>query len=124
MYAQGVTGSNDMPYHTLWIEDRGVPLCKKTISRNRFREILSFLRFDTKSDSSQRLKIDRFALLLVAWNRLISYCISCYTLGALITLNEQLFPSKCRCHFTQLMASKPDKYGQKYWLAVDKDQIW
>ena len=36
-------------------------------------------------------------------------------------MDEQLFPSKCRCPFTQFMASKPDKYGQKYWLAVNKD---
>ena len=36
-------------------------------------------------------------------------------------MDEQLFPSKCRCLFTQFMASKPDKYEQKYWLAVDKD---
>ena len=47
--------------------------------------------------------------------------ISCYTPGAFITVEEQLFPSKCRCSFTQFMASKPDKHGEKYWLAVDKD---
>ena len=37
------------------------------------------------------------------------------------TVDEQLFPSKARCPFTQFMASKPDKYGQKCWLTVDKD---
>ena len=31
LYARGITGSNDMPYHTLWTENWGVPLCKKTI---------------------------------------------------------------------------------------------
>ena len=30
-------------------------------------------------------------------------------------------PSKARCPFTQYMASKPDKFGQKYCLAVDKE---
>ena len=65
MYTRGVTGSNDMPYYTLWTENWGVPLCKKAISRNRFSEILRFLRFDTKSDRSQRLKTDRFALFSV-----------------------------------------------------------
>ena len=29
MCARGVTGSNDMPYHTLWTEKWGVPLRKK-----------------------------------------------------------------------------------------------
>ena len=94
MYARGVTGSNDMPYHTLWTENWGVPLCKKTISRNSFSEILRFLRFDTKSDRSQRLKTDRFALFLVVWNRFIENCISCYTPEAFITVDEQLFPHK------------------------------
>ena len=121
MYTRGVTGSNDMPYHTPWTENWGVPLCKKAISRNHFSEILRFLRFDTKSDRFQRLKTDRFALFSVVWNRFIDNCISCYTPGAFITVDEQLFRSKCRCPFTQFMASKPDKYGQKYWLAVDKD---
>ena len=65
MYARGITGSNDMPYHTLWTENWGVPLCKKKISRSRFGKILRFLRFDTKSDRSQRLKTDGFALFLV-----------------------------------------------------------
>ena len=95
--------------------------CEKTISRNSFSEMLRFFRFDTKSHRSQRLKADRFALFSVVWNRFIDNCISCYTPGVFITLDEQLFPSKCRCSFTQFMASKPDKYGQKYWLAVDKD---
>ena len=36
-------------------------------------------------------------------------------------MDKQIFPSKARCPFTQFMASKPDKYGQKYWLVVDKD---
>ena len=38
-----------------------------------------------------------------------------------MTVGEQLFPSKARCPFTQYMASKPDEFGQKYWLAVDKE---
>lgn len=36
-----------------------------------------------------------------------------------ITIDEQLFPSKTRCPFTQFIPSKPDKYGQKFRLAVD-----
>ena len=92
-----------------------------TISRNRFSEILRFLPFDIKSYRSQRLKTDRFALFLVVWNRFIDNCISCFTPRTFITVDEKFFPSKCRYLFTQFMALKPNKYGQKYWLAVDKD---
>ena len=44
-----------------------------------------------------------------------------YQPGPNIVVDEQLFPSKARCRFTQFMASKPDKYGQKFWMAVDND---
>ena len=44
-----------------------------------------------------------------------------YKPGAFITVNKQLFPSEARCPFTQYVASKPDKFGQKYWLALDKE---
>ena len=34
-------------------------------------------------------------------------------------LDEQLFPTKTHCRFTQYMASKPDKFDIKFWIAVD-----
>ena len=121
MRTGGETGSNDMPYHTLWTENWGVPLCKKSNIKNRFSKNLRFHRSEPKSNRCQRLKTDRFALFSVMWNRFIDNCCSCYTPGAFITVNEQLFPSKCRGPFTQFMASDPGKYGLKYWLVVDKD---
>ena len=48
-------------------------------------------------------------------------CCALYKPGAFITVDEQLFPDKAKCPFTQYMASKPDKFGPKYWLAVDKE---
>lgn len=121
MYARGVAGKSDLPLHDLWTERWGVPLCKSAISRNRFCEILRFLRFDMKSNRSQRLQTDKFALFSEVWNQFIDNCQTSYKPGAFITVDEQLFPSKARCPFTQFMASKPDKFGQKYWLAVDKE---
>ena len=37
------------------------------------------------------------------------------------TIDEQLFPTKVRCRFTQDMPNKPDKFGIKCWLASDVD---
>ncbi|XP_035208678.1 piggyBac transposable element-derived protein 4-like [Stegodyphus dumicola] len=34
-------------------------------------------------------------------------------------MDEQLFPTKTRCRFLQYMPNKPDKFGIKFWLAVD-----
>jgi len=121
MYARGVAGKSSLPLHDLWTEKWGVPLCKSAMSRNRFCEILRFLRFDMKSSRSQRLQTDKFALFSEVWNHFTDNCYILYKPGAFITVDEQLFPSKARCPFTQYMASKPDKFGQKYWLAVDKE---
>ena len=30
----------------------------------------------------------------------------------------------CCNRWTAIIASKPDKYGQKFWLAVDKDSMY
>ena len=36
-------------------------------------------------------------------------------------MDKQLFPTKACCRFTQYtcMTNKPDKFGIKFWLAVD-----
>ena len=34
-------------------------------------------------------------------------------------MDEQLLPCKAQCKFIQYMANKPDKFGLKFWLAVD-----
>ena len=121
MYVSGLTGKNDMPLTDLWNKNGGIAFCKQVISRNRLKEILRFFRYDKKSSRSEKPQSNKFALLLTVWNRFIKNCIAYYKSGAFLTVDKQLFPSKARCPFTQFMASKPDKYGQKYWLLVDKD---
>ena len=69
----------------------GVAFCKQVMSRNRFKEIL---RFDNKSSRSERLRIDKFALFSMVWNRFVENSIACYKPGAFLTVDEQLFPSK------------------------------
>ena len=98
-----------------------MPLCKSAMSRNRFCEIFRFLRFDVKSNRSHRLQTDKFALFSEVWTQFTDNYCTLYKPGAFITVDEQLFPSKARCPFTQYMASKPDKFGQKYWLAADEE---
>ncbi|KAF2892416.1 hypothetical protein ILUMI_13754 [Ignelater luminosus] len=72
-----------------------------------------------KSSRSERLKPDKFALVSESWNKFIKNCLLCYKPGQDITVDEQLFPSKARCNFTQFMANKPDKFGIKFWMLAD-----
>lgn len=51
----------------------------------------------------------------------VKNCRACFKPGANVTVDEQLFPTKARCKFTQYMANKPDKFGIKFWLAADVD---
>lgn len=121
LYLRGATESKGMDIHLMWSQKYGFPFCKEAMSRDRFTEIMRFLRFDEKSSRAERLKTDKFACFSEVFYRFIANCQSNYVPGPLISVDEQLFPSKARCPFTQFMASKPDKYGQKYWMAVDKD---
>lgn len=89
------------------------------MSRDRFREIMRFLRFDMKPTRSTRLQTDKFALASDVWNNFITNSQRCYKPQDNIAIDEQLFPTKVRCKWTQYIASKPDKFGIKFWLAVD-----
>ncbi|KAJ8868645.1 hypothetical protein PR048_030184 [Dryococelus australis] len=95
-------GANAIHVLQLWSREWGPIFYTNTMSRNRFTEIMRFLRFDEKSTCSSRKQDDKFRF---GKND--------------ITIDEQLFPSKCRCPFTQYTPNQPDKFGVKYWLAVD-----
>lgn len=119
LYARGIYGASKFDLHSLWSKPWGPPFFTETMSRDRFSEIMRFLRFDIKQTRSFRLQSDKFALASEVWYKFINNSILCYKPGEYITIDEQLFPTKARCRFTQYIASKPDKYGIKFWLAVD-----
>ena len=74
MYARGATGKIALPLHDLWTKNWGVPFCKSAMSRNRFCEILRFLRFDVKSNRSHRLQTVKFALFSEVWTHFTDNC--------------------------------------------------
>lgn len=81
---------------------------------------MRFFRFDIKRDRSQRLQTDKLALISEAWNTFIENSQNCYK-PRNITIDEQLFPTRVTCRFTQYMLNKPDNFGIKFWLASDVD---
>ena len=91
----------------------------ETMARNRFIEIMRFLRFDFKKTRSRRLATDKLALISTVWHTFVGNCLRHYRPGTNITEDEQLFPTKARCRFTQYMPNKPDKFGIKFWMAAD-----
>ena len=120
MYVRGAIGCRNIELHSLWSNKWGTEFFKNAMSRDRFLEILRYLRFDIRATRRARLETDKFALISEVWYDFIQNCQNCYIPGPYVTADEQLFPSKCRCRFTQFMAQKPDKYGQKFWMLVDR----
>ncbi|XP_071037109.1 piggyBac transposable element-derived protein 4-like [Parasteatoda tepidariorum] len=88
------------------------------MTRDKFKQILQFIRFDKNIERSRRLQTNKIALVLEIWNKFIENSYACLP-GKNITVDEQLFPTKARCKFIQYMPIKPNKYGIKFWLASD-----
>ncbi|XP_041844880.1 uncharacterized protein LOC121645749 isoform X1 [Melanotaenia boesemani] len=103
----------------IWSSKLGHPLITRIMARNRFQDIMQHLRFDDMDTRSERAETDRFAAVADIWRSFVSNCISSYNPGRHITIDEQLFPSKTRCCFLQYIATKPDKFGIKFWVACD-----
>lgn len=121
LYVRGAYCGKNIEMESFWSEKWGNTFFTSTLSRNRFREIMRFLRFDKKETRRIRLTTDRFALMAEVWERFRQNCVACYKPGQDITVDEQLFPTKARCRFTQYMPNKPDTFGIKFWLAADVD---
>jgi hypothetical protein len=119
MFYRGMCGAKNFPLKTLWNRTWGSQFVREVMSRDRFCEILSFLRFDMKNTRSQRLRNDKFALISDVWYRFIANSQQAYVPEENLTVDEQLFPTKTRCPFTQYIPSKPDKFGIKFWLLVE-----
>ncbi|XP_014189616.2 piggyBac transposable element-derived protein 3 [Haplochromis burtoni] len=104
-----------------WSERFLVPVIKETMPRDRFISIMQHLRFDDKDTRAERVKTDKFAAISDIWTRFNENCAKSFTPGEHMTIDEQLFPTKVRCPFTQYIATKPDKFGIKFWMATDLD---
>ena len=112
--ARGVIGGGILSILSMWKRLWGCALFSKTMSRHRFLEIMKYLRFDLKSERRRNLEKDKFCLASSLWNPFIENCQKAFRPNANITVDEQLFPCKVGCKFTQCMANKPDKFGIKF----------
>ncbi|KAL1251031.1 hypothetical protein QQF64_018827 [Cirrhinus molitorella] len=90
LYVRGAYCGKNIDIESFWSKEWGNTFFITTMSRNRFREIMRYLRFDRKETRRCRLSTDKFALM-----------------------------AEARCRFTQYMPNKPDKFGIKFWLAAD-----
>jgi len=52
-------------------------------------------------------------------SRFVENCQKAFIPDVSLTVDEQLFPTKAHCRFTQFMPNKPDKFGIKFWMLAE-----
>ena len=119
VYMRGRLQWRKVAVHEIYSREIGCSYFNSTIPRDRFFDIMKNLRFDKKPTRSLRIATDPFAPIREIFDEFVSNSIRAYQPQPVMTVDEQLLPSRNRCRFLQYMSNKPDKYGIKFWLLVD-----
>jgi hypothetical protein len=76
------------------------------MAKNRFRFLLSVIRFDDKATRTERHLEDRMTEFREIWDMFIGLCKSLYLVGSAVCIDEHLLPFRGRCGFRQYMLKK------------------
>lgn len=114
----GVFHCSNMQAKDLW-HSRHFDIYNATMSLDRFKMLLRFVRFDGANTRSARMLLSKSAPIDDIWTMMNHNLQEAYTPNAAITVDEQLFPYRGRTRFTQYIPSKPAKYGIKIWWVCD-----
>lgn len=117
----GALKANREPIRFLWSKNPLYcrPIFTATMSRDRFGEILSYMRFDDLSTRTARRQHDKLAAIREIFEMFVEHCKENYTPSFHLTVDEQLVGFRGKCPFRVYMKSKPAKYGIKIWAMVD-----
>ena len=115
LFLSGAYKDSRIRVSELWSAD-GRPKYGKTFSRNRFTQLLRFLRFD---DKERRNKNDKFSPIRKIFDEIVAKFKSAYSASESLTVDEQLVTFRGRCPFKMFIPSKPGKYGLKLWILAD-----
>ena len=119
LYLRGCMNARNFPLDLLWSEKYGSQAFRQAMPRDRFKKIKEYIRFDLRSTREERIKKDKFCLMSWVLERFVENSQKAYIPYDSLTVDEQLFPTKARCRFTQYMPNKPDKFGIKFWILAE-----
>ena len=115
----GVFSAKQENLEEVWSEEFGRPFVKKTMARNRFREIKRFIRFDNRAERVRSTRRARLDPIRDFWQAFLVKCKKHYQPESDITIDEMMIPFRGRCSFKMYMPAKPCKYGLKIFAAVE-----
>nr|CAI5865669.1 unnamed protein product [Callosobruchus analis] len=119
LYKAGVKWNSGLNVFELWSLRDGESIFRMTMPLNRFKFLISALRFDDKSTRDTRKKQDKLAAIREVWDKFIKNSTNSYTPYEYCTVDEQLMRFRGKCPFRIYMSSKPDKYGTKIVMLND-----
>ena len=99
-----------------WDISRNRPLYRATMSLQRFKHLLQFIRFDNRE---RRDRSDRLSPVRFVFESFVKQLSRHFVPGDDFTVDEQLVPFRARCCFVQYMPKKPSKYGLKFWTLYE-----
>lgn len=107
------------PAQSLWNAEHGRPIFPATMTFQRFKTIIRFIRFDDKASRNERYRNDKFAPIREIFTFFQNNIEKLFYPFADICVDEQLLALRNRCPFIQYIPSKPGKFGIKFWVAAD-----
>ncbi|CAF1560916.1 unnamed protein product [Rotaria sordida] len=102
----GVNKDNHELLSELWDISQSSPICQATMSLERYRYLLQFIRFD---DRRHRDKSDHLCSIRFIFESVVKQLPRHFVPGENLTVDEQLVPSRDRCCFVQYMPKKSAK---------------
>lgn len=118
---RGVCRAKRESVHNLWSTDSAFarPVFIATMSRERFKQLLRFLKFDDYETRADRVATDKLSAIRDMYEIFAANCRTSFQPGPYLTIDEQLVTFRGRCSFKMYISSKPGKYGLKVWALCD-----
>ena len=83
-----------------WVSESLTDQVKQLKTRSTI-ELNKYIRFDVRSTHRERQQTDKFSLMSWVFGRFVDNSQKYYMPEENLTVDEQLFPKKPRCRFTQ-----------------------
>ena len=114
MYMRGLLGQANHNTENFFHETLGNPVFSATMSKNRFKFLMSHISFDNCKTRSDRWLHDRFAAFREVFEEFNFNCGKYVVPDDYLTLDETLYPTRAHISFKQFNPNKPAKYGMLY----------